>query len=76
MLRSIQVSTITTSLLAWSAVALAQTTPGTPASPGATTTATDPAVAGTNWLWIIIVLALIAAAAWYFLRGRRSGPSL
>jgi hypothetical protein len=77
MLRTIQVSTITTTLLAWSAVAFAQTTPGTPAAPGAgTATATDTAADGTNWLWIIIVLALIAAAAWYFMRGRRSGPNL
>ena len=77
MLRTVQVSTITTSLLAWSAIALAQTTPGTPAAPGSgTATATNPAGAGTNWLWIIIVLALVAAAAWYFMRGRRSGPSL
>ena len=31
----------------------------------------DPA-GGMNWLWLFIVAAVIAAAIWYFMRGR--GP--
>ena len=76
MLKKIQVAALTTTLLAWSALALAQTSPGTPAAPGAGT-ATDTATgSGMNWLWIIIVLAIIAAAVWYFMRRRRSGTGL
>jgi hypothetical protein len=26
--------------------------------------------AGLNWLWILIVIVVIAAVAWYFIRGR------
>jgi hypothetical protein len=26
--------------------------------------------AGLNWLWIVIIIAVIAAVAWYFMRGR------
>lgn len=26
--------------------------------------------AGLNWLWILIVIVVIAAVAWYFMRGR------
>jgi uncharacterized protein HemX len=65
MLKMLQISTFAT-LVAVNE-ALAQTSPATPGSPAAPTTADD---GGTNWLWIILVLALVAAAAWYFLRGR------
>jgi lysozyme family protein len=76
MLKKVQVSALTTTLLVWSALASAQTTPGTPAAPGAGTTTTTTADSGMNWLWIIIVLAIIAAAVWYFMRRRRSGTGL
>jgi hypothetical protein len=76
MLKKVQVSALTTILLMWSALASAQTTPGTPAAPGAGTTTTTTADSGMNWLWIIIVLAIIAAAVWYFMRRRRSGTGL
>jgi LPXTG-motif cell wall-anchored protein len=76
MLKKVQVSALTTALLVWSALASAQTTPGTPAAPGAGTTTTTTADSGMNWLWIIIVLAIIAAAVWYFMRRRRSGTGL
>jgi hypothetical protein len=76
MLKKVQVSALTTILLVWSALASAQTTPGTPAAPGAGTTTTTTADSGMNWLWIIIVLAIIAAAVWYFMRRRRSGTGL
>jgi LPXTG-motif cell wall-anchored protein len=76
MLKKVQVSALTTILLVWSALASAQTTPGTPAAPGAGTTTTTTADSGMNWLWIIIVLAIIAGAVWYFMRRRRSGTGL
>ena len=76
MLKKVQVSALTTPLLVWSALALAQTSPGTPAAPGAGTTTTTTAGSGMNWLWIIIVLAIIIAAVWYFMRGRRRGTGL
>jgi hypothetical protein len=65
MLKTLQISMLTT-LVALNE-ALAQTSPATPGAPAAPATADD---GGTNWLWIILVLALVAAAAWYFLRGR------
>ncbi len=76
MLKKVQVSAMTTTLLAWSAVALAQTSPGTPAAPGAGTTTDTAAGSGMNWLWIVIVLAIIAAVVWYFMRGRRRGTGV
>jgi flagellar biogenesis protein FliO len=76
MLKKVQVSALTTTLLAWSTLALAQTSPGTPAAPGAGTTTDTAAGSGMNWLWIIIVLAIIIAAIWYFMRGRRRGTGL
>jgi hypothetical protein len=56
--------------------ALAQATPpATSSPPSAPATADD----GAPWLWIIIGLALLAAIAWYFMRGRSrattTGPS-
>ena len=50
MLKKVQVSALTTILLMWSALASAQTTPGTPAAPGAGTTTTTTADSGLNWL--------------------------
>jgi bacteriorhodopsin len=54
--------------------AMAQVTQPAPA-PGTTapggTVGTTAATGGTNWLWIIIVLALVAAAIWYFTSRRR-----
>ncbi len=76
MLKKVQVSALTTTLLAWSTLALAQTSPGTPAAPGAGTTTDTAAGSGMNWLWIIIVLAIIVAAIWYFMRGRRRGTGV
>ena len=60
MLKTLQISTAATFVAVNEA--LAQTTPA-PAAPGATD-------GGASWLWLILVLAIIAAAAWYFLRGR------
>ena len=76
MLKKVQVSALTTTLLAWSTLVLAQTSPGTPAAPGAGTTTDTAAGSGMNWLWIIIVLPIIAAAVWYFMRRRRSGTGV
>ena len=76
MLKKVQVSALTTTVLAWSTLAFAQTSPGTPAAPGAGTTTDTAAGSGINWLWIIIVLAIIVAAIWYFMTGRRRGTGL
>lgn len=35
----------------------------------------EPKRGGLGWLWAIIVLALIAAAAWYFMNHSRSVPA-
>jgi hypothetical protein len=58
MLKTLQISTAAT-LVAVNE-ALAQTTPAAPAAPDG----------GASWPWLIVLLAIIAAAAWYFLRGR------
>ena len=74
MMERVQVVALSITLLIWNTIAFAQTSPGTPAAPGAgTAPATDTAAAsGVNWLWILIVIAIIAAAIWYFMRGRRT----
>jgi hypothetical protein len=61
MLKTLQISTAATFVAVNEA--LAQTTPAAPAAPAATD-------GGTSWLWLIVVLAIVAAVAWYFLRGR------
>ena len=77
MLKTVQMSALTATLLVWSAIAMAQTAPGTPAAPGAGTAGAGTTAAGdTNWLWIIVVVALIAAAIWYFMRSRGRGTSV
>jgi hypothetical protein len=35
----------------------------------------EPKRGGLGWLWMIIVLALIAAAVWYFMNNSRSVPA-
>lgn len=60
MLKTIQISTAGTFVALNEAVA--QATPAAPAAPATTD-------GGANWLWIILILALVAAAVWYFLRG-------
>jgi LPXTG-motif cell wall-anchored protein len=50
--------------------AVAQTTATPPAAPDAT------AGSDTNWLWILIVVALLAAAVWYFTRKRGSRTNI
>jgi hypothetical protein len=82
MLETLKVSLLTMMLTAWSAIAIAQTspggTPGTPgggtASPSGTTTGATPGTAageGMDWIWIIVAVVVIAALLYYFLgRGR------
>jgi hypothetical protein len=50
-----------------SSVAYAQTT-GTPA-PATSPPATDDA-GGLGWLWLLVLLAIIGAAVWYFMKKR------
>jgi hypothetical protein len=75
MLETFKVSSLTMMLMAWSAIAVAQTSPGgTPgggAAPPAGTT-TDAAGEGTDWLWIIALIAVVAVVLFYFLRRGRS----
>ena len=35
----------------------------------------EPKRGGLGWLWAIIILALIAAAAWYFMNNSRAVPA-
>ncbi|QRM31754.1 hypothetical protein [Microvirga sp. VF16] len=71
MLETIKTSALTMMLVAWSTIAMAQTppsgTPGTtPPAPSGTTTGE-----GTDWLWIIALIAVVAVLLFYFLgRGR------
>ncbi|WP_445500499.1 hypothetical protein [Microvirga sp. G4-2] len=82
MMGIIKVSLLTLMLTAWSAIAMAQTspsgtsgTPGTGTSPPATT---SPGAAGavgddgTNWLWIVIAVVVVAGLLFYFLGRNRS----
>lgn len=77
MIETLKVSLLTMMLTVWSAIAMAQTSPGgTPGggttSPG-TTGAAPGATAGEgiDWVWIIVAVVVIAALLYYFLgRGR------
>ena len=78
MIETLKVSLLTMMLTVWSAIAMAQTSPGTPGggttSPSGTTTSANPGGAageGIDWLWIIVAVVVIAAPLYYFLgRGR------
>lgn len=35
----------------------------------------EPKRGGLGWLWVIIILALIAAAIWYFMNNSRAVPA-
>jgi hypothetical protein len=75
MLQTFKTSTLTMVLVAWSAVAMAQTPPGgTPgtATPAPSATATGE---GMDWLWIIGLIALVAVLLFYFL-GRNRGTRI
>ncbi|GJD53141.1 hypothetical protein OPKNFCMD_5912 [Methylobacterium crusticola] len=79
MLRAVHAALLMLLVLAGEAVAQATTTPATtptaPAAPDAATTAATGATDGEfNWLWAVIVVALIAAVVWY-LMNRRGTPS-
>ena len=78
MIETLKVSLLTMMLTVWSAIAMAQTSPGgTPGTPGGGTTSpsgTTPGTAageGMDWVWIIVAVVVIAALLFYFLgRGR------
>lgn len=84
MIETLKVSLLTMMLTVWSAIAMAQTTPGgTPGTPGGgttspsgTTTAANPgdvAGEGMDWIWIIVAVVVIAALVFYFMgRGRNT----
>jgi hypothetical protein len=82
MIETIRVSLLTMMLTAWSAIAMAQTSPGgTPGTPGTGTsspTTTSPGTTGaigdggTNWLWIVIAVVVVAGLLFYFLGRNRS----
>ena len=71
MLRTVQATAFMWLVIMGQALAQATTAPTTPA-PGPTTApaATHTADGGMNWLWLLIIAALIAAAVWYFMRRR------
>ena len=83
MIETLKVSLLTMMLTAWSTIAMAQTSPGTPGTPGGgttspsgTTTGANPADAageGMDWIWIIVAVVVVAALLFYFLgRGRNT----
>lgn len=82
MIETIKLSLLTMMLTAWSAIAMAQTSPGgTPGTPGTGTsppTTTSPGTTGavggdgTNWLWIVIAVVVVAGLLFYFLGRNRS----
>jgi len=75
MLKTAQASAFLWLVIASQALAQVTTAPTTPAPAQPTAPATTHAAGGTNWLWLLILAALIAAAAWYFMR-RRGAPRL
>jgi len=76
MLKTAPASAFLWLVIASQALAQATTAPTTPAPAQPTAPAPVPATTGgTNWLWLLIVAALIAAAVWYFMR-RRGAPRL
>ena len=82
MLEKLKTSILTMMLTVWSAIAIAQTSPGgTPGggatSPSGTTTGATPGDAaagdGMDWIWIIVAVVVVAALLFYFLgRGRNT----
>jgi hypothetical protein len=69
MLTNLKASMLTAMLMAWSTIAVAQTSPGGATPPAGTTT--DAAAGGMDWLWIIALVAVVAVVLFYFLgRGR------
>lgn len=79
MLEQLKAFLLTTMLTVWSAVAMAQTSPGGTTgggatSPSGTTTGANPGGAageGMDWVWIIVAVVVIGALLFYFLgRGR------
>lgn len=74
MLKTAQTSAFLWLVIAGQALAQATTAPATPA-PAQPVAPAHTAAGGTNWLWLLIVAALIAAAVWYFMR-RRGAPRL
>ena len=83
MIETLKVSLLTMMLTVWSAIAMAQTTPGgTPGTPGGgatspsgTTTGANPGGAageGMDWIWIIVAVVVIAALVFYFMGRSRN----
>ena len=66
MLKRLQITTFGT-LIALNEAFAQATPPATTTSPAAPATADDGSV---SWLWIIVLLAIVAAAIWYFTKGR------
>ena len=79
MLANFKASVLTMILTVWSAMAVAQTTPGGTTSPSGTTTSANPGGAagdGMDWIWIIVALAVVAGLLFYFLGRRRTGTRI
>lgn len=76
-----QIRTLTTTVALWMATlggALAQQTNPAPPIPengpaGSNSTAANAAATDFNWIWLSLVIAVIALGIWYVARRRQSG---
>lgn len=76
MLRKAEATIFVWLALAGHALAQTPTTPSTPGAAQTTAPTTAPTTNGMdNWIWLVVVVALIAAAIWFFMR-RRSATRL